>query len=340
MYRRTVALAVCALLFAGCGGGGDSGGDSPETSSLGIANPSGAKKLVIGLPSDPGFTDLPLMATAKVLNAEGWDISIKTIEDQGLATAALVSNEVQLTRGAPLAALIAADQGTPVTLVAEGGANDWVVVGGPKVRECADMTGKKVGYQSEAGVSTAMLRLYADSCGAKPKFLIMAGSSVRAAAMIGGQLDATITQIADWLVASADKQTEAEIISNMGEELPLLATNTWAASREWAQKNEDLLSAFLANLLVTTRGFNDDHAKIVDAAQEFITDSDPKVIEGLAASFPGDVFASDGALTDERMKWSLSFFQDTGDLSKEFTIDQMSYRAPLDRALELIDEAP
>jgi ABC-type nitrate/sulfonate/bicarbonate transport system substrate-binding protein len=342
---RTTGSVIIALslLTSACGGGSDGGtkaGAAAATkSSNGIPNPTGARSIVVGLPSQPGFTDIPLLETQARLNKDGWNIQTQIIEDQSLQTEALLADRVQLTRGAPLATLTVADKGASLRLIAEGGTNDWIVVGNGAVTSCADLGGKRVAYQSESSVSTLMLRTFVDSCSAKPKYLLMAGSANRAAALIGNRIDATIVQVADWVNATTGKTTQAHLVSNVAKDVPDLATNTYAANQTWAEKNKDLLAAFLANLLVVSQELNADKDAIVAAAGRYLPDDKPEAVRQVIDSFQGvQVFQGDGGLTSGHLDYTLNFFKKAKSVSDGLTVDKIAYREPLDAALALVQK--
>ena len=60
--------------------------------------------------------------------------------------------------------------------------------------------------------------------------------------MVGGQIDATIVQVEDWLVATQDQETTAHVLADIKSTLPELTTATYSVARPWLEENTELLS--------------------------------------------------------------------------------------------------
>lgn len=313
--RRLPALVVTAatvgLIAAACGsgssgGGGTSGSNQPANP---LTNPAGDKSFAIALPAEPGFSDLPMLAANDKLNAAGWHITTQIYSDQALQTQANINGKAALSRGNPLAALIAVQQGASLPLVMQGGPDDWIIVASGGITSCKQFTGKKVGYQSASSLSTYMLKAYVNSCGAKPNYFLMDGSANRAAAMISGVLDATIVQIGDWIPATQTRSTDAHILSNVAETLPGLTTNAWSANPNWLKQNPDVAAAYLANLLQEARNFDTDHASLVTAANKYLRGQNADETNATIDAFHGKPFSEDGTLTPKAVKFTIQFAQ-------------------------------
>ena len=313
---------------------------APDTTAAAAAGeiptPEGDLSFKVGFPAAPGFSDLPILMTIDKLNAEGWDISTEVFSDQALQTEALLSDAVQFTSGNPLATLTAIQEGAPLALVGERSANDWIVVAQEDIQSCEDLAGKQVPYQSEASVSTYMLKTYVEQeCGVEPSYFVLEGSANRAAAMVGGQIDATIVQVEDWLVATQDQDTSAHILADIKSTLPELTTATYAVARPWLEENSELLSAFLAHLLVTNREANADLESLRQPALDHLEGYDEAALDAVIDAYSGlGIFFEDGGLTEEKVAYSLDFFVNTGGLEPGMTVEQAADLGPLTTANE------
>ena len=315
---------------------------APDTTAAAAAGeiptPEGDLSFTVGFPAAPGFSDLPILMTIDKLNAEGWDISTEIFSDQALQTEALLSDAVQFTSGNPLATLTAIQEGAPLALVGERSANDWIVVAQEDIQSCEDLAGKQVPYQSEASVSTYMLKTYVEQeCGVEPSYFVLEGSANRAAAMVGGQIDATIVQVEDWLVATQDQDTSAHILADIKSTLPELTTATYAVARPWLEENSELLSAFLAHLLVTNREANADLESLRQPALDHLEGYDEAALDAVIDAYSGlGIFFEDGGLTEEKVAYSLDFFVNTGGLEPGMTVEQAADLGPLMTANEYV----
>ena len=315
------------------------GADTTAAAATGeIPTPEGDLSFTVGFPAAPGFSDLPILMTIDKLNAEGWDIGTEIFSDQALQTEALLSDAVQFTSGNPLAALTAIQEGAPLALVGERSANDWIVVAQEDIQSCEDLAGKQVPYQSEASVSTYMLKTYVqETCGVEPSYFILEGSANRAAAMVGGQIDATIVQVEDWLVATQDQETTAHILADIKSTLPELTTATYSVARPWLEENTELLSAFLAHLLVTNREANADLESLRQPALDYLEGYDEAALDAVIEAYSGlGIFFEDGGLTEEKVAYSLDFFVNTGGLQPGMTVEQAADLGPLMTANEYV----
>ena len=362
MRKRTgFAMVAAAILAAVTACGSDDGASSstegatettapaaattaaPATTATepagGIPTPDGDLSFTVGFPAAPGFSDLPMLMTIDKLNGEGWNIDTKIFSDQALQTEALLSNEVQFTSGNPIAALTAIQLGAPLALVGERSANDWIVVAQEGIQSCADLAGKKVPYQSEASVSTYMLKTFVEQeCGVEPSYFILEGSANRAAAMVGGQIDATIVQVEDWLVATQGQDTSAHVLADIKSTLPNLTTATYTVARPWLEENSELLSAFLAHLLQTNRSANADLTSLRQPALDHLEGYDEAALDAVIKAYSGlGIFFEDGGLTEDKVKYSIDFFVKTGGLKPGLTVEQAADLAPLTTANEYAD---
>ena len=340
-------LVVFALVAAACGDD-DDGEETASTSTTaaaeeeaeqsGIPEPEGDRNLTIAFPATPGFVDLPLLMTIDELNADGWNIQQEIFSDQGLQTEAIISDRAQFASGNPLAALTAIQQGAPLALVGERSANDWIIVAQEEITSCEDLAGKRVAYQSESSVSTYMLKTYVeDECGVEPSYLILEGSSNRAAALVGGELDASIVQVEDWLIATQGQDTSAYILADIAESLPDLTTSTYVVARPWLEENSELLSAFLAHLLETTREATDDPELLREAALEHLEAVNEDALDPLIETYAEiGLWFEDGGLTEEKVEYSIDFFVETGGLEAGMTVEEAADLEPLQQALEYL----
>jgi NitT/TauT family transport system substrate-binding protein len=315
------------------------GADTTAAAAAGeIPTPEGDLSFKVGFPAAPGFSDLPILMTIDKLNAEGWDISTEVFSDQALQTEALLSDAVQFTSGNPLATLTAIQEGAPLALVGERSANDWIVVAQEDIQSCEDLAGKQVPYQSEASVSTYMLKTYVqETCGVEPSYFVLEGSANRAAAMVGGQIDATIVQVEDWLVATQNQDTSAHILADIKSTLPELTTATYAVARPWLEENSELLSAFLAHLLVTNREANADLETLRQPALEHLEGYDEAALDAVIDAYSGlGIFFEDGGLTEDKVAYSVDFFANTGGLEPGMTVEQAADLGPLTTANQYV----
>lgn len=341
------ALAILGMLATACGDDDDSSASpdvegsattSPDDAAPadGAELPEGDTSFTVAFPATPGFSDVPLLVTIDELNADGWDIDTTVINDTGVQTEALVSGQIQMTASNSIPALQAIQLGQDLVMLGERSLNDWLVVARTDVESCQDMAGETVAYHSEASPSTFMLRTYMEeNCpGTEANFVIMEGSSNRAAALVDGQIGATVVQVEDWVAATGGDNDDVHILGNLGTELGDLITSSYVAQREWAVDNEAVLTEFFSVLLTKNRELGGDPDALVDAAVDVLDAADPDTLQLIIDAYGDNPFLEDGGMSRDRVEYTLAFLEEADALEPGLDAGDVVYRAPLEAALE------
>src|SRR5262249_42711979 len=139
------------------------------------------RKVLIGYSSAADFHSVPSLMAIDVLRQRGYEIEPVFFSTPELNVAAEVRGDVQLSTGSVSAAFAAMTKGAPLKLITAQNGQEWAIVAAREVKACGDLNGKRLGIHSEAGVSTAMVRVWmAAQCpAAKPQILVVPGSNNR-----------------------------------------------------------------------------------------------------------------------------------------------------------------
>jgi NitT/TauT family transport system substrate-binding protein len=325
-------LSTLVLLATAC--------TQPAPAGQGSAKPPAASEkkpsIKVAYGSGYGFTDLPSLIAQERLRTAGYEVTDVTLNGPELAIEAIAKGEAQLGGGASFPQLQAMQKGAEIKIIADRGANEWVVVSTPDLRQCADLSNKRVGVHSAGSVSTAMLKAWlASTCPqATPQILIIAGSDNRAAALIAGQLDASPLELADAINLDAKAAGKFHRLTDFSTGLPDLDTGTRLANSEFLKSNRPAVVDFTRELIRTNREINSNPNILKEATQRYIPELMPNVDAVIAGYQAIKAFDPNGGLTRRRMEYTIDFFVKAGSLEEGLTADQVADYSIIEDALK------
>jgi NitT/TauT family transport system substrate-binding protein len=359
LKRLLAVLFAAAMILAACGNdddagdGNGNGAGAPDTDSPSEPDDDDADddapddsytaSFRIAFPGEPGFASLPVLTAIDRLNAEGWDIEVVGIADTSVMTEALLSGEIQIAVANINETANVAQRGQPLAIVGLRNAQDWIVVSKDDIQTCDDMTGRRVAYHSESAASAHMLRNWiAEECGAEPDWLVMAGSTNRAAALQAGQIDATILKLEDWLPLGDDQGNieGAHIMADMASAMPDLTTSTYAVDRRWIESDREAVVRFLAEAIRATREVGENPDILWDAIEIHIEGEDEVILGLLMDQYIERGYWSateDGGLDETKVQYTIDFLTSTEVIDPGLTVDELADLDVLREALARLD---
>lgn len=282
-------VSVLLLLLAACAGGGgaddseasadnpnagepvDSGTDE-ETSGDGLADANRSFK--IGHPSTIDITMLPSVITNERLNAEGWNVEDVVFARGGLNAQALAQNAVQLGDFAGSDALYTFQAGrvgggTPkVQAIMNKNGAQFTLVARSDLPTCEDFDGVRFGIHGEtSSVSMAAVEYIRNECGAEPEILIIPGGENRIVALENGELDATLVQFTELFELQKASDPGEYVVVDSGGALDFGGSTYWV-NTDWYEANQQVATAYVAEILRTCRMIREDPSILADAVLE------------------------------------------------------------------------
>jgi NitT/TauT family transport system substrate-binding protein len=128
----------------------------------------------------------------------------------------------------------------------------YAIISTPGVNTIADLKGKAIGTSGPGGFNGMLFRYMLRQEGLEPEVDVavvpVGGSSERAAAVMAGQVNATVTFIDNWL-ALKEQGANVQLLGYVSQIVPGLSSRAIFAEREYIDANEDLIVAMAcANL--------------------------------------------------------------------------------------------
>ncbi|MFY0691696.1 MAG: ABC transporter substrate-binding protein [Paracoccaceae bacterium] len=202
-------------------------------------------------------------AQAQVLNIgtlrmiemlKGWGADVTRVELPSISgLEAIIADRIEVASRSSDEILIG--QARDVDVVAIGApisTMHYAIVSTPGVNTIADLKGKAIGTSGPGGFNGMLFRYMLKQNGLEPEVDVavvpVGGSSERAAAIMAGQVNATVVYIDNWLALEA-QGANAQLLGYVADIVPGLSSRAVFAEREFIEANEDLAVAMAcANL--------------------------------------------------------------------------------------------
>jgi NitT/TauT family transport system substrate-binding protein len=204
-------------------------------------------------------------AQAQVLNVgtlrmiemlEGWGADVTRVELPSISgLEAIIADQIEVAARSSDEILIGQTRGVDVVAIgAPISTMHYAVISTPGVDSLADLKGKSIATSGPGGFNGMLFRYMLKREGLEPEtdvqIVPVGGSSERAAAVMAGQVQATVTFIDNWL-AMEEQGANVQLLGYVADLVPGLSSRAIFAEREYLEANEELGTAIAcANLEV------------------------------------------------------------------------------------------
>jgi ABC-type nitrate/sulfonate/bicarbonate transport system substrate-binding protein len=259
--RRSPVVVLglaAALVLAGCGADADSDGSTQD----------GPSPLSIGY--------FPLVHTASAVHAEetglftAQDLDVELVQTAGGAQAipGLLAGEYDITYGNYTSALLAAQKGLPVRVVAgnDVGADDHaiMVTGNSPLQSAADLSGASIAVNNLQNIGTVAVNAVLEDAGVDIDTidLVELAYPDMQAALERGDVDA-IWQVEPFQAQSLAKGSRVlfPLFSGPMADMPVAG---WLTTDQYATEHPEEIEAFRAALAESVDQLQDDRARLVE----------------------------------------------------------------------------
>jgi ABC-type nitrate/sulfonate/bicarbonate transport system substrate-binding protein len=257
------ALGCAALLvLAACGSddSGDSGGDGGDA--------GGTTAMTLGY--------FPLVHTATVVNAqetglfedEGLDVTLEQTSGGAQAIPSLIAGEYDITYGNYTSAVLAAQQGLPIRIIAgnDVGATDHAIMVAPDApyQSAADLEGARIAVNNLQNIGTVAINAVLEDAGvdiSTIQYLELPLPDM-AAALDAGDVDA-IWQVEPFQASAlaAGARVLFPLFSGPVEGMPVAG---WLTTEQYAQENPEVIESFRAALAASMEELDGDRERLVE----------------------------------------------------------------------------
>ncbi|HYY88137.1 MAG TPA: ABC transporter substrate-binding protein, partial [Chloroflexota bacterium] len=285
-------------------------GAANPAATTAAAQPIDNAPFKLGNNSTPEQAYLPTYIAMDAMKKAGYNVvEPVTFKSDVLAIQALATNETQLMTGALPATAGAVDKGLPIKVIATRANNAWSLVANKDITDCKQLDGKSVGIFSEAGVSTAYLKIYLQqNCpDAQPNYLIIADSPLRRQALEAGQLVATPLEPGDATDIVAKNGDKFHVLANFSQTMPDIGRDIITTNTSMLNEHPTIVRAFLKSYLQAIRSIYDNPDSVPQLDTQHLQLGE--TARGVAKFFTDNkMWCANGGLGDDNIRHSLDVF--------------------------------
>jgi NitT/TauT family transport system substrate-binding protein len=293
MRRLLVPMATLALLSTATAcGGSDGGGGAVPTDA------SGTRQLTVGV--------IPIVDVAPIYLGqeqgffEDRNIELELVPGSGGAAAVpgVVAGDFQFSFGNVTSVLLAASQGLPLRVVAEGDSSTGdpetdfsfvVVPADSPIQSAADLAGKTVAVNNVKNIGEVTIRKAVEDAGGDPgslNFVELAFPDMPAA-VAGGDVDAA--WVVEPFVTVATGQGARKVLANFAEAVPDLTVATYFTTEQVIAEDPELVDDFQAAIQQSLQYAQDNPDEVRRIVTTY-TQIPPEVAAQMALpAFPQDI---------------------------------------------------
>ena len=249
--------------------------------SMGVYTAPAASQTLLRVATPGALTGaLPIYLGAKsgIFQKYGLNVEVIATNSEAMNMQALMSNSVQFLTSSTTGLFYLAKQGgDPVGLCSWNNASPYSVGSRFKIKELADLKGKKIGASGSGGRADAFIRFMLAKVGLDAKtdaqiIRLSGGSSVRLAAVVSGSVDATLI--------SSLQGRYAEKLGLTVLTIPL--EYIWGVNltrKAFLEKNRNIVKAYLRGLAESVRLMIADKETTIAVMSKVLRMSDTESLE-------------------------------------------------------------
>lgn len=331
--HRALAL-VAAVALAACSGSAPTSSGSPAAASSAPAGSAGSSAAIDTTPliwvhnSPPDLGYLPILMAIKDLNDQGYKITSQVLKGSDLTTQAITSNQAQFTSDGLSTGAFAVDKGGSMIIIGTREKLDSSWVSTQEFADCSKLNDKPVGIFAKTAIFTVLQEAYFnDACpGVKPTYLVIPDSTLRAQALVAGQIVGTVLAGIDVVQLQTQYPNKFNIVE-FNKRLPGLADTYLYSNADTLSNHESVVSAFLAAQLKAIRSLYANKDQIAGLAKQFSIDATPQLVDHYLQS---KLWYANGGLEGDGLAKSLQTLKLPG------TPDKLENAKPMQDALAVV----
>ncbi|MGE0451379.1 MAG: ABC transporter substrate-binding protein [Vicinamibacterales bacterium] len=293
-----------------------------------------ARRLHVGYAGEADFIDLPSLIAQARLRARGYEVETTFFSGSDVAIQAVAGGSVDVVHGSMIAAWMAISRGAEIATVMDHVGDPYRLVAIPAVSRCGDLDGRRLALQGGSSVSTQLVRAFIDEeCGnAKPQELLIAESSNRTAALLGGGVEASALELASVLWLQKQAPGRFTILSDFSTRWPGIKTTGVHVNVGFAEAHPDIVREYVAALLAANHDVEADPSLLVAAAGEHLGRAEDWAATA-RAYLDAKIWPERGGFTRSDVESTLAFFKRYSRLDAQLSVDAVADLTPLEAAL-------
>ena len=305
-----------------------------------VLKPKGNLEIKLGHPSSISLYDMPAVLTHDRLNANGWNVKSVEFTRTDLNIQALAQGTIQIANSQVMDPVRATQKGAKLAFLMENNGGEFLLIAKNEIKDCKEIDGKRFAIHGEAATTSLAAKLWLlNECKIKPNIRVIPGGENRIVAIQNNQIDATLVQLGDWLNLDAKAPGKYHIIKS-GNLFNISGSSFWA-NVDWLRKNEDVATAYFAEMLKTFRMVHANPKILEPVVAKHLPDMPKNIIAPAIKGYLEVVRAwpqngGDTSILDDTVK----FFTDNGELKTAVNTKELVDSKILAGALNRIGKVP
>lgn len=278
--------------------------------------------VVVASSSTAEFDGVVDVKWARTLAKKGVTVDMKYFEGEPKAYGAVLAGAADISHaGITAVAQLAQLHGDGILNVIVNilQTTDYVLMTQPGITKLSDLEGKAVGISAPGGLSDTLTRAMLRHEGIdtdKVNFVQIGGTGARIKALAVGQIDAAPAHIAEAL--AFEGKSELKLLWNFGRSLPQFVQKGLSARPEWLAENRELAQLLVDTMLDTLRWAATNKEEYIALSKEVVEDMPSDVrLKAYDKFIEVNLFAVNGAMTDEDMNGTITVSQEVGALEDD-----------------------
>ncbi|MFQ5856670.1 MAG: ABC transporter substrate-binding protein [Anaerolineae bacterium] len=295
------------------------------------------QQIRIAYDSSVDIGKIPSLLAWERMRDFGYEVIPRFYPDSVTAVQAVLAGEADIGSGDPVAVILANQAGQSFRIFALENGNQFALIAPVSVTDPAQLAGKKVAYHSPGSMTRALAFLAAETHGFEPEWLVIAGSEVRAEALLSGQLDATVIDYENVVNVQLQRPGDYHVLVSFAEEFPGLMGNGFFARTDYIEANADVIDAMVESVLLTYRRVNEDPDYLFNQAPKFLPgmEQEPdKLRQMIDYYIEFNVWDSNGGFTQEAAEDTVGLYVEVGDLEVAASFEEWAVLEPMNRVLD------
>jgi ABC-type nitrate/sulfonate/bicarbonate transport system substrate-binding protein len=324
-----VFFLVC-LIAVGCG---ERASAPPETPA---SRTSGTLRYFDLINLD--VRDVPLLMALDALEAQGYTVEKTYLSGGTLIAEALARGDADIGLLNNQTMWMAITKGAPVRTIAQFTASTSVLAAKHAITSCRELDGRRVGVATMRGLSPAVFDAYLkqNCAGVTPQFLVILESAGRAAALLAGEIDATILPGEELLKLQREAPGQFHDLMSYAQEFPKVQIDGLHARRQWMQQNPKMVKEFLRALLRAYRQVAANPQLLFDESVKRLA-LDPATAKAVGeAHLRAGIWNANGGLTSENVQYTIDFLTNIAALPSGLKVEDVADLSYLNAVLNVI----
>jgi ABC-type nitrate/sulfonate/bicarbonate transport system substrate-binding protein len=274
------------------------------------------------------------------LNSHGWNLKSVEFTRTDLNVQALAQGTIQVANSQVMDPVRAIQKGAKLFFLMENNGGEFLMIAKKEIKDCKEIDGKRFAIHGEAATTSLAVKLWLlNECKVNPKIVVIPGGENRIVALQNNQIDATLVQLGDWLNLDSQAPGRFHIIKT-GNLFNISGASFWA-NGEWLRKNEEVATAYIAELLKTFRLVHANPKILEPVVAKHLPDMPKHIIAPAIKAYIEIVRAwpqngGDTSILDDTVK----FFTENGELKQGVNTKEIVEPRILTNALNRVGKVP